>query len=84
MVSSGRTWGNAGVPGIYVVLLYDLLVALKLDAPTLLVGLGVSREWRSGRGGGGGGGSAVSVAGLCWCGGWVNRSPAAVSVTAFH
>ena len=39
MVSSGRTWGNAGVPGIYVVLLYDLLVALKLDAPTLLVGL---------------------------------------------
>ena len=44
MVSSGRTWGNAGVPGIYVVLLYDLLVALKLDAPTLLVGLGVSRD----------------------------------------
>ena len=44
MVSSGRTWGNAGVPGIYVVLLYDLLVALKLDAPALLVGLGVSRD----------------------------------------
>lgn len=44
MVSSGRPWGNAGVPGIYVVLLYDLLVSLKLDAPALLAGLGVSRD----------------------------------------
>ena len=44
MVSSGRPWGNAGVPGIYVVLLYDLLVSLKLDAPALLDGLGVSRD----------------------------------------
>ncbi|MEE3319685.1 MAG: AraC family transcriptional regulator ligand-binding domain-containing protein [Pseudomonadota bacterium] len=44
MVSSGRPWGNAGVPGIYVVLLYDLLVALELDAPALLAGLGVSRD----------------------------------------
>ena len=38
MVSSGRPWGNAGVPGIYVVLLYDLLVSLDLDAPALLAG----------------------------------------------
>ncbi|MQX53088.1 helix-turn-helix domain-containing protein [Alcanivorax sediminis] len=44
MVSSGRPWGNAGVPGIYVVLLYDLLVNLGLDAPALLAGLGVSRD----------------------------------------
>ncbi|KGD64418.1 AraC family transcriptional regulator [Alcanivorax nanhaiticus] len=44
MVSSGRPWGNTGVPGIYVVLLYDLLVSLKLDAPALLAGLGVSRD----------------------------------------
>ncbi|ERP85288.1 AraC family transcriptional regulator [Alcanivorax sp. P2S70] len=44
MVSSGRPWGNAGVPGIYVVLLYDLLVSLDLDAPALLAGLGVSRD----------------------------------------
>lgn len=44
MVSSGRPWGNAGIPGIYVVLLYDLLVSLKLDAPALLAGLGVSRD----------------------------------------
>ena len=44
MVSSGRPWGNAGIPGIYVVLLYDLLVSLELDAPALLAGLGVSRD----------------------------------------
>ncbi|MDX1804077.1 MAG: AraC family transcriptional regulator ligand-binding domain-containing protein [Alcanivorax sp.] len=44
MVSSGRPWGNTGVPGIYVVLLYDLLVAMELDAPALLAGLGVSRD----------------------------------------
>lgn len=44
MVSSGRPWGGAGVPGIYVVLLYDVLVSLKLDAPALLIGLGVSRD----------------------------------------
>ncbi|EKF72878.1 AraC family transcriptional regulator [Alcanivorax hongdengensis A-11-3] len=44
MVSSGRPWGNTGVPGIYVVLLYDLLVAMDLDAPALLEGLGISRD----------------------------------------
>ena len=44
MVNSGRPWGNAGVPGIYVVLLYDLLASQELDAPALLDGLGVSRD----------------------------------------
>ncbi|MEQ3725126.1 AraC family transcriptional regulator ligand-binding domain-containing protein [Alcanivorax sp.] len=44
MVNSGRRWGHAGIPGIYVVLLYDVLVAMKLDAPSLLVGLGVERD----------------------------------------
>lgn len=44
MVSSGRPWGNAGIPGIYVVLLYDVLAGMGLDAPSLLAGLGVSRD----------------------------------------
>ena len=44
MVSSGRPWGSAGIPGIYVVLLYDVLAGMELDAPSLLAGLGVSRD----------------------------------------
>ncbi|MED5389861.1 MAG: AraC family transcriptional regulator ligand-binding domain-containing protein [Pseudomonadota bacterium] len=44
MVSSGRPWGNAGIPGIYVVLLYDVLASMELDAPSLLAGLGVTRD----------------------------------------
>ena len=37
MVSSGRPWGNAGIPGIYVVLLYDVLAGMGLDAPSCLL-----------------------------------------------
>lgn len=44
MVNSGRPWGNTGVPGIYVVLLYDLLATAGRDAPALLQGLGVTRD----------------------------------------
>ncbi|MCG8394360.1 MAG: AraC family transcriptional regulator [Pseudomonadales bacterium] len=44
MVSSGRPWGSAGIPGIYVVLLYDLLSAMEQDAPSLLAGLGIDRD----------------------------------------
>ncbi|HBM22220.1 MAG TPA: AraC family transcriptional regulator, partial [Alcanivorax sp.] len=44
MVVSGRTWFTPGIPGIYVVLLCDVLRDLGHDPAALLKTLGLKRE----------------------------------------
>ena len=44
MVISGRAWFTPGVPGIYVVLLCDVLTELGHDPAPLLRGLGFDRQ----------------------------------------
>ncbi|WP_416391782.1 AraC family transcriptional regulator [Alloalcanivorax xenomutans] len=44
MVTLGRAWFDAGIPGIYVVLLCDVMKGLGKDPAALLGGVGESRE----------------------------------------